>query len=46
METKPIISVRDLRRTFGNVQAVRGLTFDIYPGQVVGFIFNPHFVAT
>jgi ABC-2 type transport system ATP-binding protein len=34
----PIISVRDLRRTFGNVEAVRGVTFDIYPGQVVGFI--------
>jgi len=38
METKPIISVRDLRRTFGNVQAVRGLSFEIYQGHVVGFI--------
>lgn len=35
---KPIISVRDLHRTFGNVQAVRGVTFDIFPAQVVGFI--------
>jgi ABC-2 type transport system ATP-binding protein len=35
---KPIISVRDLHRTFGNVHAVRGVTFDIFPAQVVGFI--------
>jgi ABC-2 type transport system ATP-binding protein len=38
MHATPIVSVRNLHRTFGNVQAVRGLTFDIYPGQVVGFI--------
>ena len=34
----PIISVRDLHRTFEKVQAVRGVSFDILPGQVVGFI--------
>ncbi len=34
----PIVSVRNLRRHFGDVEAVRGLTFDIFPGQVVGFI--------
>ena len=34
----PIISVRNLHRTFADVQAVRGMTFDIYPGQVIGFI--------
>lgn len=34
----PIISVRDLRRRFDTVEAVAGVSFDIYPGQVVGFI--------
>ena len=34
----PIISVRDLHRSFPNVQAVRGVNFEIYPGQVIGFI--------
>jgi ABC-2 type transport system ATP-binding protein len=34
----PIISVRGLVRTFAKVEAVRGVSFDIFPGQVVGFI--------
>jgi ABC-2 type transport system ATP-binding protein len=38
MHASPIVSVKNLHRSFGNVQAVRGITFDIYPGQVVGFI--------
>jgi len=38
MSASPIISVRELHRTFTNVQAVRGVSFDIFPGQVVGFI--------
>lgn len=36
--TAPIISVRNLHREFPKVQAVRDVTFDVYPGQVVGFI--------
>jgi ABC-2 type transport system ATP-binding protein len=38
MQTAPIISVRDLHRKFADVEAVRGVSFDIFPGQVVGFI--------
>ncbi len=34
----PVVSVRDLHRTFAAVEAVRGISFDILPGQVVGFI--------
>jgi ABC-2 type transport system ATP-binding protein len=35
---EPIVTVRNLHRTYTNVQAVRGISFDIYRGQVVGFI--------
>jgi ABC-2 type transport system ATP-binding protein len=35
---EPIITVRDLHRSFGKVHAVRGLSFQIFPGQVIGFI--------
>jgi ABC-2 type transport system ATP-binding protein len=38
MHASPIVSVRNLHRSFGSVRAVNGLSFDIYPGQVVGFI--------
>lgn len=34
----PVITVCDLHRSFGKVHAVRGLSFRIYPGQVIGFI--------
>lgn len=34
----PIIQVRDLWRRFENIAAVQGLSFDVMPGQVVGFI--------
>ncbi len=34
----PIISVRNLFRTFEGVQAVNDVSFDVFPGQVVGFI--------
>jgi ABC-2 type transport system ATP-binding protein len=38
MHNSPIVSVQNLHRSFGKVQAVRGISFDMYPGQVVGFI--------
>lgn len=33
-----MIQLRDLTKTYGNVHAVRGLTFQIPKGQVVGFL--------
>jgi len=34
----PLLEVRDLVRTFGGVRAVDGLSFSVYPGQVVSVI--------
>ncbi len=33
-----LVEVRDLTRIFGNVRAVDGVSFDIQPGQAIGFI--------
>ncbi len=38
MRAAPIIAVRDLHRSFGKIEAVRGITFEVHPGEVVGFI--------
>lgn len=35
MTTVPLLSVRDLRVDFNNFQAVKGVSFDIHPGEVV-----------
>src|SRR5579862_179400 len=37
-QAAPIIAVRDLYRSFAEVEAVRGISFDIHRGEVVGFI--------
>ena len=37
-ESSPIIEVTNLERTFGELKAVQGISFNIFPGQVVGFI--------
>ncbi|MCR6673158.1 ABC transporter ATP-binding protein [Devosia ginsengisoli] len=40
--TEPILSVRDLKTSFftqrGEVQAVRGVSFDVYPGEILGIV--------
>jgi ABC-2 type transport system ATP-binding protein len=33
-----VISVRDLRRSYGNVEAVRGVSFDVNRGEVFGLL--------
>src|SRR6478752_10724003 len=36
--TKPAIEVNDLKKTFGEVQAVRGVDFEVATGEVFGFL--------
>ncbi len=34
----PAIAVSDLRKSFGHFQAVKGISFDVLPGEIVGFL--------
>jgi ABC-2 type transport system ATP-binding protein len=36
--TIPAIEVRDLKKSFGDVEAVRGVSFEVAPGEVFGFL--------
>ena len=36
--TKPLLEIRGLRKSFGGIQAVRGIDFDIMPGSIVGIL--------
>jgi ABC-2 type transport system ATP-binding protein len=36
--TDAAIEVRDLRKSFGDVEAVRGVSFEVAPGEVFGFL--------
>jgi ABC-2 type transport system ATP-binding protein len=36
--TTPAVAVRDLVKNFGEVRAVRGVSFDVSPGEVFGFL--------
>ncbi len=35
---EPVVSVRDLAKRFGTVQAVRGVSFDVGPGEAFAFL--------
>ena len=34
----PLLSVRDLRVQFGNLHAVSGISFDVWPGEFLGIV--------
>jgi ABC-2 type transport system ATP-binding protein len=34
----PIISVKDLRKTYGTFEAVKGISFDVYEGEIFGLL--------
>jgi ABC-2 type transport system ATP-binding protein len=36
--TRPVIEVRDVHKSFDEVEAVKGLSFSVYPGQVLGLL--------
>ena len=38
MEKKEIISVRNLKKSFGNLQILKGLDFSVYEGEVLSII--------
>ena len=35
---EPIISIKNLYKNYGSKEVLKGITFDIYPGQVIGYI--------
>ena len=34
----PILRVEGLKRSFGSLEAVKGISFDVYPGEIFGFL--------
>jgi len=37
-ESAPVVEVRDLRKRFGDFEAVRGVGFDVRPGEIFGLL--------
>src|SRR5947207_11357613 len=38
MEKKTIISVKDLIKNYGSFEAVKGISFDVYEGEIFGLL--------
>lgn len=37
-EEKPVVSLRDIHKRFGDVEVLKGISLDVYPGEVVAII--------
>ncbi|HMW37572.1 MAG TPA: ATP-binding cassette domain-containing protein, partial [bacterium] len=37
-ERKKIVQVRDLKKNYGSFEAVRGISFDVYEGEIFGLL--------
>lgn len=35
---EPVISIRNLRKSYGEKEVLKGISLDVYPGQVLGYI--------
>src|SRR5688572_10845058 len=35
---QPIISIRNLRKSYGEKQVLKGIDLDVFPGQIIGYI--------
>ncbi|WP_084960421.1 ATP-binding cassette domain-containing protein [Thermoactinospora rubra] len=38
MATEPAVAVHELKKTYGKVEAVKGVSFEVAPGEVFGFL--------
>lgn len=38
MNEKPILQIRGVEKKFGGVQAIKNITFDVYPNEILGII--------
>ncbi|ATL47916.1 ABC transporter [Chitinophaga caeni] len=38
IEPKPIITIKNLRKSYGNKEILKGISFDVFAGQVIGYI--------
>lgn len=36
--SSPVLSIRNINKSFGGIQAVRGVSFDVQPGEILGLI--------
>ena len=37
-QKKPVLEVKNIAKSFGAIEAVRGVSFDVYPGEILGVI--------